>query len=257
LRGLFVVGTDTGVGKTIIAAALIHHLREKGVNVGAFKPVESGGREDSTVLLEASGAPEPGFPRLGSVSPLTDLSPSPIESLSCPRVLPAPLELVNPYSFKLPISPHQAAEEEGRAIDIAVILDAFDKLSERHDFIVAEGAGGLLVPLAPDYLLADLIAELDLPVLVVARAAVGTINHTLLTVKHAQSLGLDVAGIVINNEKPMAESENVSRPEDLACYTDAPFLGKFPYLDNLDAKSLNKALQDNLDLSLLLLPRKE
>lgn len=222
--GLFVVGTDTGVGKTIIAAALIYHLRDKGVNVGTFKPVESGGREDSTALLEASGADYP-------------------------------IELVNPYSFKFPISPHQAAQEESREIDVKVILEAFDKLKERHNFIIAEGAGGLLVPLAPKYLIADLISELDLPVLVVARAAVGTINHTLLTVKHAQSLGLEVAGIVINNEKPVAESESVSRPEDLSHYTDVPLLGKFPHIDNLDAKTLKTALQKNLNLSLLPLPQ--
>jgi dethiobiotin synthetase len=183
LRGLFVVGTDTGVGKTIVAVALIYCLHDKGVNVGAFKPVECGGREDSTLLHEAAGCD-------GSI------------------------DLVNPYNFKLPISPHQAAEEEGRTIDIAVILDAYDRLKERHDFIVTEGAGGLLVPLGPNYLLADLISELDLPVLVVARAAVGTINHTLLTVKHAQSLGLDVAGVVINHEKPIAQESprQKSRP---------------------------------------------
>ena len=221
--GLFIVGTDTGVGKTLVAAALIYHLRDKGVNAGAFKPVESGGREDSTTLLEASGAADP-------------------------------IELVNPYTFKLPISPHQAAEGEGRAIDITVILDAFDKLKERHDFIIAEGAGGLLVPFGPGYLLVDLIAELDLPVLVVARTAVGTINHTLLTVKHAQSLGLDVAGIIINHEKQMAETESVSRPQDLTHYIRVPLLGTLPYLDKLDAKTLRKTLADNLDLSLLPLP---
>ncbi len=221
--GLFVVGTDTGVGKTVVAAALIHHLRDSGVNAGAFKPVESGGREDSGFLREAAGGEDP-------------------------------IELVNPYSFKTPISPHQAAEEEGREIRIGEILDAFDSLKKRHDYIVAEGAGGLLVPLRRDFLVGDLIVRLGLPVLVVARAAVGTINHTLLTVRQAQSLGLKVAGIVINNEKPMVVSKSVSRPEDLTHYTDAPLLGRFPHLDNMSPDTMRQALYNNLDLSLLNLP---
>jgi dethiobiotin synthetase len=216
--GLFIVGTDTGVGKTVIACALLHYLRDKGVNVGAFKPVESGGRQDSAMLLQASGADDS-------------------------------IELVNPYSFRAPISPHQAAEEEGRAIDIAVILDAFDNLKERHDFIVAEGAGGLLVPLGPGYLIADLVGELGLPLLVVARGAVGTINHTLLTVKHAESLGLEVAGIIINNEKPTPKTEAVSRPEDLARYTCVPLIGRFPYIEDSNPDLLKKALVENLSLS--------
>lgn len=221
--GLFIVGTDTGVGKTVIAAALIHYLREKGINVSAFKPVETGGRDDSILLHKAAGGQ-------------------------------GPLELVNPYTFKHPISPHQASEEEARFIDIAVILDAFNKLKERHEFIIAEGAGGLLVPLGSNYLLADLIGELDLPVLVVARAAVGTINHTLLTVKHAQSLGLEVAGVVINHEKPMPESERISRPHDLANYITAPLLGTLPHLKKLDSRTLTETIVEKLDLSPLRLP---
>lgn len=221
--GLFVAGTDTGVGKTLVAAALIHHLREKGVNVGAFKPIESGGTEDSTFLREAVGSEDP-------------------------------LELMNPYSFNQPISPHQAAEEEGREISISTILDAFESLKQRHDYIVVEGAGGLLVPLRRDFLIGDLIARLDLPVLVVARAAVGTINHTLLTVKQAQSLGLRVLGVVINHEKPVSDCEDVSKPEEMAHFMDVPLLGKFPYLNSLDSETLKKALADKLNLSHLRLP---
>ena len=221
--GLFVVGTDTGVGKTVIAAALILYLRDRGVNVGAFKPVESGGTQDSTFLREAAGGEDPP-------------------------------EIANPYSFSQPISPHQAAEEEGREISISTILDAFESLKQRHDYIIAEGAGGLLVPLRRDFLIGDLIARLGLPVLVVARAAVGTINHTLLTVKQAQSLGLRVLGVIINCEKPVSDCESVSKPEEMTHFMDVPVLGKFPYLDSLKAEILQKALVENLDLSNLRLP---
>ena len=221
--GLFVVGTDTGVGKTVVATALIYHLRDKGVNVGAFKPVESGGTEDSTFLRQAAGGDDPP-------------------------------EIVNPYNFKEPISPHQAAEEEGREISVGTIIDAFESLKQRHDYIVAEGAGGLLVPLRRDFLIGDLIARLGLPVLIVARAAVGTINHTLLTVRHAQSLGLRVVGVVINCEKPVSDCERVSKPEEMAHFMDVPLLGRFPYLDALDAETLTRALIDSLNLSHLKLP---
>jgi dethiobiotin synthetase len=224
--GLFVVGTDTGVGKTVVAAALIHYLRDRGVNVGAFKPVESGGTGDSAFLREAAGGGDPP-------------------------------ELVSPYSFSRPISPHQAAEEEGREISISAILEAFESLKKRHDFIVAEGAGGLLVPLRRDFLLGDLVARLGLPVLVVARAAVGTINHTLLTVRQAQSLGLRVLGVVINYEKPMSDCETVSKPEEMAHFMDVPLLGRFPHLDSLDRETLKKAVADSLDLSSLKLPGRE
>jgi dethiobiotin synthetase len=223
VSGLFIVGTDTGVGKTVVAAAFIHHLRDTGVNVGAFKPVESGGRADSEFLREAAGADDP-------------------------------LELLNPYNFREPISPHQAAEEEGQEISVSTILEAFESLKKRHDYIVAEGAGGLLVPLRRDFLIGDLIARLGLPVLVVARAAVGTINHTLLTVRQAQSLGLRVVGVVINFEKPVLDSERVSKPEEMAHFMDVPFLGRFPYLDSLDRGTLKNALVQNLKLSSLKLP---
>lgn len=216
-HGLFITATDTGVGKTLVATALLHYLRSRDVDVGAFKPVESGGREDSTSLLEASG---------------TDDS----------------IELVNPYSFKTPISPHQASEEEGRSIEIPVILDAFAELRNRHDFIITEGAGGLLVPLTSKYLIVDLVKELDLPVLIVARAAVGTINHTLLTVKHAQTLGIEVAGIVINHEKPGAKSESVSRPQDLALFTDVPLLGILPGIEQRTPEALTGWILSNMDL---------
>jgi dethiobiotin synthetase len=218
--GIFVTGTDTGVGKSVVAAALIVSLRSRGVNAGGFKPVETGGREDSSMLREAAGAKDP-------------------------------LDLVNPYNFRMPVSPHQAAQEEGRTIDIAVICKAFDSLKERHEFIVAEGAGGLLVPLTPEYLVADLVAALELPLVVVARAAVGTINHTLLTVRCAQSLGLPVAGVIINHERVLAPEQAGTRPRDFTHHTRVPLLGTIPHLPDLSRETLKGAVLKYLDLSVL------
>ena len=169
-RGFFVTGTDTGVGKTVVSLALICGLRRHGLDVGAMKPVETGvgpeGPLDALALRAAAG----------DADDLAD---------------------VCPLRFALPAAPTVAAAAEGREVEVWAIHRAYERLAARHDCIVAEGAGGLLVPLADKLCMADLARDLDLPLIVVARAALGTINHTFLTLEAAVSRGLDVAGVVI------------------------------------------------------------
>ena len=171
-RGVFVTGTDTGVGKTLVARALVRGLRSRGLDVGVMKPVETGagaaGPLDARALREAAGVEDP-------------------------------LELVCPFALALPAAPTVAAEDEGRAIDLGVIGRAFATLASRHACMVVEGAGGLLVPVADGASMADLARALDLPLLVVARAGLGTINHTLLTLEAARARALRVAGVVISH----------------------------------------------------------
>jgi dethiobiotin synthetase len=172
VRGLFVTGTDTGVGKTLVARALVRGLRERGVDVGVMKPVETGvgaaGPEDALALRAAAGTSDP-------------------------------LDLVCPFALALPAAPTVAAAAEGRSVELATIAHAFAKLASRHECMVVEGAGGLLVPLAKGAHMADLARELGLPLLVVARAALGTINHTPLTLEAARTRALRVAGVVISH----------------------------------------------------------
>lgn len=170
--GLFVTGTDTGVGKTYAACALLRALRARGHDVGAMKPVETGvgveGPEDARKLAAAAGSGDP-------------------------------LDEVCPQRFALPAAPAVAAAAEGRCVDLRAVRDAFARLRERHRFLLVEGAGGLLVPVTEEASMADLAAELGLPLLVVARAALGTINHTLLTLRAARERGLRVAGLVVSH----------------------------------------------------------
>ncbi len=170
--GLFVTGTDTGVGKTVVACALARALRAAGIGVGAMKPVETGvgpeGPLDALALRAAAGSDDP-------------------------------LDVVCPERFALAAAPSAAAAAEGRSVDLEGIRRAAKTLRGRHPFLLVEGAGGLLVPLARGFSMADLAAELGLPVLLVARASLGTINHTLLSLEAAERRGLALAGVVVSH----------------------------------------------------------
>jgi dethiobiotin synthetase len=173
LRGLFVTGTDTGVGKTVVAAAVCAALAARGERVAAFKPVVTGLEE------------EPGeWPRDHELlASAANAGQSPEE--------------VAPVRFGPPVSPHHAAELAQTTIEPRELVDAARAAADRADVLVCEGVGGLLVPFTPGYLVRDLAIDLDLPVLVAARPGIGTINHALLTVEGARAGGLNVVAVVI------------------------------------------------------------
>jgi dethiobiotin synthetase len=172
VQGLFVTGTDTEVGKSVVAAAIAAALTHAGVTVAAFKPVVTGIDE-----------PEPG-------------KPPDHELLALCSGMAA--DDVAPLRFGPPVSPHLAGELAGRAIDPDVLVAAARRNAARGP-LVAEGVGGLLVPLTADgYLVRDLIVALGLPAIVVARPGLGTINHTLLTVEAARAAGIDVRAVVLS-----------------------------------------------------------
>ncbi|HLA38753.1 MAG TPA: dethiobiotin synthase [Candidatus Glassbacteria bacterium] len=180
LKGYFITGTDTGVGKTMVAVALVCLLNRRGVRAAPVKPVQTGvppgGRGDLEVCLEAAG-----------------LSPGPEE-----------LALLNPYRFLLAASPHLAAEREGVAIDPAWIVECCRKLAQSWQALVVEGAGGLLAPLTREYSTLDLAVELGLPLVVVTRPGLGTLNHTLLTLCAARATRLKIACVVFNRTEAEA-----------------------------------------------------
>jgi dethiobiotin synthetase len=173
LRGLFVTGTDTGVGKTVVAAAVCAALAARGERVAAFKPVVTGLDED----VEEWPRDHELLARVASAGQ----SP----------------EHVTPLTFGPPLSPHYAAELAGRSIEPRELVNAGRAAGEGADALVCEGVGGLLVPLTPGYLIRDLALDLGLPLLVAARPGLGTINHTLLTLEAARAAGLEVAAVVI------------------------------------------------------------
>lgn len=171
-NGIFITGTDTGVGKTRVAAALLLALRERGEDAWPMKPIQTGGDDDLAVCLSLAGlrADDELRGRLG------------------------------PYRFPLAASPHLAARAAGARIETPRIAATFRELAARHGPIVVEGAGGLLVPLdGGGTVMADLIGALEIPVLVVARAGLGTLNHCLLTVQELWRRGLPCVGLVLNS----------------------------------------------------------
>jgi dethiobiotin synthetase len=171
-QGWFVTGTDTGVGKTVVACALAEELRTRGIDVGVMKPIETGvagqGPLDAIALAEAAGTRDA-------------------------------LDQVCPIRLALPAAPSAAAAAEGVEVDVARILSAYSVLKSRHECVIIEGAGGLLVPIRDRYSMAELAGALALPLLLVARGRLGTINHTLLTLEVAASRGLSVAGVVLSH----------------------------------------------------------
>ena len=184
---LFITGTDTGVGKTHVAALLVRALRAAGTDAVGFKPICCGGREDAVALAEASG----------------DVA----------------LNDVNPVWLRPPVAPYAAAMIEGRIADLALVREKFAQLRAAHTAVIVEGAGGWLVPVTRDFSMADLAAEFALPVLVVAANRLGVINHTLLTVAAIRASGLKCAGVVLNHP-------HAPQPDDPAIVTNAGVLGE-------------------------------
>jgi len=172
VRGLFVTGTDTGAGKTVVAAAVCAALRARGERVTAFKPVVTGTGEPS----------DPDWP-------------PDHELLAAAAAMEA--RDVAPLTFEPAVSPHLAAELAGSSIEPARIVAAARSAAAGAETLVIEGVGGLLVPLTPGFLVRDLAREVGLPVVIAARVGLGTINHTLLTVEAARAVGLRVAGVVL------------------------------------------------------------
>ncbi|MCE2432570.1 MAG: dethiobiotin synthase [Candidatus Latescibacteria bacterium] len=207
-RGIFVTGTDTEIGKTAITAGLAAVLKRRGINAGVMKPISAGGRADAKLLKRAARSDQP-------------------------------LDTINPIYLRDPLSPNIAARREEKILDLAPVFDAFNHLSKIHDYLLVEGVGGLLVPITDDFLVADLAARLDLPLLIVARAALGTINHTLLTIEAARARGLQINSVIYNTLS--AGSSDVSAqmsPEVVTRISGVPSSGTIPYDPDVDVDAI-------------------
>lgn len=174
-KGIFITGTDTGVGKTYIAEQLAFGLRDKGINVGVMKPAETGCRHRSGKLIPRDAL------RLMKAAGSDDS-----------------LALTNPYRFREPLAPFVAAQRVGKKIDLRIITRSFNTLCSKHEFMIVEGAGGIMVPLTRRYTYLELAYMLKLPVVIVARPGLGTISHTLLTISALRLQNISLAGIIIN-----------------------------------------------------------
>lgn len=174
--GVFITGTDTGVGKTVVTAMLAVGLKKLGIDVGVMKPIASG-------AVDTADGP-------ASADALFLKRCSGVVDLLCE---------INPVLLRAPIAPAAAARFEGTPIDVAAIEAGYRTLSARHSLVLVEGAGGLMTPIADQYLMRDLARDLAIPCLVVARAGLGTVNHTALTIEALRSAGIPILGVVIGN----------------------------------------------------------
>jgi len=224
-QSFLVTGTDTGVGKTVIAGGIAAALVRKGVDAGVMKPFATGARrlggklvsDDARFLRRAAGADSD------------------------------PLDLINPICLRAPLAPSIAATVERKPIDLQKVWSAYRALSTRHSAMIVEGIGGLMVPLITGFTVAHLARRLKLPILIVTRPGLGTINHTALTVHAARSFGLRVLGLVLNHavrtRRGLAERLN---PSALETETRASILGEIPFLDADPARALRHPAFDRI-----------
>ncbi|WP_129125672.1 dethiobiotin synthase [Geomonas oryzae] len=221
-KSIFITGTDTGVGKTIASATIAMLLRRMGHSVGVMKPVTSGcierdGKlvsEDAELLCFGAGVP---------VTP------------DC-----------TPYLLRAPLAPSVSASQDGVRINFQVIKEAYDRLAQKHEFVIVEGAGGLMVPLAGGLLVADLALHLGLPIVVVARPNLGTINHTLLTTFTARTMGLKVKGVIVNRYPDAPDQAESYAPHMIDSLSGSQLLGLFPEIQGADERETVTQVTDRL-----------
>jgi dethiobiotin synthetase len=200
MRGVFVTGTGTEIGKTVVAASIARAARVAGARVAVFKPAVSG-LDDHPLRPEtwesAPELPDHALLRLASGSGQGD-------------------DEIAPYRYGPPVSPHLAAELAGEPIDPDRLRGSALAATEGSDLLVSEGVGGFLVPLTPDYLVRDLARDLDMPVVIVASPGLGTINHTLLTIEAVRGAGLEIARVVLNRWPDQPTAMEVSNLQTIS-----------------------------------------
>ncbi|MBI1858105.1 MAG: dethiobiotin synthase, partial [Candidatus Melainabacteria bacterium] len=227
LSTIFITGTDTGVGKSIFSAYLALQLKAEGKQVAISKPIQTGNPKDTDYLTELTANKIPIF---------------------------------NTYSFELPAAPSVSAQHENRTVDIKKIIFDIKKLEEEFDVVIVEGIGGIAVPLRDQgpgtrdqelypkfsgsivhspmssiqYLVADLIKDLNYPIVVVCRPSLGTINHSVLTIEFAKQKGLNVLGFIISGfNKNSSDKAELTAPDEIEKITNCQCLVKIPYLTNI------------------------
>ncbi|MBN2703253.1 MAG: dethiobiotin synthase [Pontiellaceae bacterium] len=243
MNGLFITGTDTDIGKTALSALLLAELRRRKINAAPMKPAQTGCAEK---LETGNWKPETGTPKTEAKAEfqVSDFK-SQVSNYSVPdldyslsmaemNVDGATYATMAPYTFEPACSPHLAAEMAGTEIDIAEIVIAARTLAQTYDYILAEGAGGIMVPLNRRELMLDLMQALRFPVLIAARPNLGTINHTLLSIRALRSDGLDIAGVVLVSSRPgepgFVEADSAGTIEQ---FGKVPVLGTIPYCAQL------------------------
>jgi dethiobiotin synthetase len=230
MRGLFITGTSTGVGKTAVAAGLAWALRKRKVNVGVMKPFATANRafskkyrsQDTAMLARAAGVDDPD----------SDL---------------------NPFFYSLAASPLVASQlKREPPASIEKALQALQALAKKHDFMIVEGIGGIMVPLTENESVADFAKRAGLPVVIVSTSMLGTLNHTLLTVMACKEFGINVRGITVNKMPKKPSIVEQKAPEVIERLTGIKVLGTVPFLKGANYTTIGKTLEKTANLDSLL-----
>jgi dethiobiotin synthetase len=228
-KGFFITGTDTGVGKTVVAVAIIKAIGLIGLRACGMKPIETGCIREGDILVPLDGM---------FIKTIARMEEN--------------VKHISPCCFESPLAPLAASEIEGVSVDFDKIKRAYADLKRNYDVVVVEGIGGLLVPIKRGYFVLDLARDFGLPTIVVSRPGLGTLNHTMLTVNYAIKEGLDVAGIIINYNHPPKETlAEETNQEIIKQISKVPIIGVFPYLKDMESATIEKAVVKNLDIEII------
>ena len=226
MKSFFITGTDTDIGKTYITAGLAVSLRKLNIDVGVMKPFAAGTAQKKGYKSED------------------------IDILSHAAMVRDPENLVNPQFFKIPASPYTAWKKLKTKPKISTVLSSFKKLSKLHDVVLVEGMGGIMTPILKDYHITNLIKDMKIPTIIVTSSKIGTVNHTIMTVKMCQKYKIPVKGIIINNFDKGYPIKDLKR--DLQNLTGVKVLGSIPFIKNMSDASLYRIFKNNLDFKVLL-----
>jgi len=226
LKHLFITGTDTDVGKTLVTAGIAVALKKMGKDVGIMKPF-------------AAGTPQ----KIGYKS-------EDVQLLAKAAKVNDAEELVNPYFFEIPASPFTATKNLGIKFDVKTVLDSFKQLSSIHDILLVEGIGGVMTPILKDYFVTNLIKEMNLETIIITSSRIGTVNHTIMTCKVCQDFGVNVCGIIINILDSSGYPINTLK-RDLEELTNIPVIGSIPYIEDFNLEKLSEIIINNISLKSL------
>lgn len=206
MKSYFVTGTDTGVGKTEITAALASCLKKRGIDVGVMKPIASG-------MPQKTGFKSPDVSLLHDYSGVTDSE-----------------EMINPVFLPLPASPYDVTKILNLSVDMPLIFQKFRKLAKMHQMLLVEGIGGIMTPITKNFFVADMIKAMGLETIIVSRATLGTLNHTIMTFKMCQQYDISVKGIIVNYYDENGTPAERNAPATLYELTGKPILGIVPFV---------------------------
>lgn len=229
VKSYFVTGTDTGVGKTAITAAIACSLRKRRVDVGVMKPIATGvvqktgfRSEDVALLCDASGVKDDE-------------------------------KTINPVFLPLPVSPYDASKILGLKIDMDTVFERYKYLVKLHQMVLVEGIGGIMTPITQDFFVADMIKQMGLETIVVTRSTLGTINHTVMTIEMCRKYKIPVKGLVINYFDENGTPAERNAPSTLHEVIDLPILGTIPFVKDYQKPEVMAGIvEKNIDLNALI-----